>query len=104
MRVFISPLVHQAIEEFYDYALLRHPALDQLTVMRKVDRLYDGIQSLSDFAHIYPSARYKHEWIDKDYQEFICEDFHFAYEIASDVNGEELVLVQDACHSFLYHN
>ena len=36
-------------------------------------------------------------------QEFICEDFHFAYTIVENEDGEELVLIEDACHSFLYH-
>ena len=104
MQVYISKRVHQAIEEFYDIALQRHPALDEKTVVKKMQRLYDAMESLSDFAYIYPLARYKSEWIKKGYKEFICEDFHFAFNIAENEYGEEFVLIEDACHSLLYHN
>jgi len=104
MKVYISRSVHLAIEEFYDIALQRHPALDEETVIRKMQRLYDAMESLGKYAHIYPLARYKSEWLKKGYKEFICEDFHFAYTIVENEYGEEIVLIEDACHSFLYHN
>ena len=104
MRVLISRRVHLAIEEFYDIALQLHPALDEETVMRKMERLYEAVESLSEYAHIYPRARYKSEWVRKGYKEFICEDFHFAYMISEDEYDEEQVLIEDACHSLLYHN
>ena len=103
MQVFISKRVHSSIEEFYDIALLRHPTLDEKTVIKKMQRLYDAMESLGEYAHIYPLARYKSEWIKKGYQEFICEDFHFAYTVVENEYGEELVLIEDACHSFLYY-
>ncbi len=34
MDVYIDKRVHQQIEDFYDVALLRHPSLDEVTVMR----------------------------------------------------------------------
>ena len=104
MQVLISKRVHLAIEEFYDIALQYHPALDEITVIKKMQRLYDAMESLGQYAHIYPLARYKNDWIKKGYQEFICEDFHFAYSIVENEYGEEIVLIEDACHSFLYHN
>lgn len=104
MQVLISKRVHLAIEEFYDIALLCHPALDEITVIKKMQRLYDAMESLGKFAHIYPVARYKDDWIKMGYQEFICEDFHFAYRIVENEYGHEVVLIEDACHSFLYHN
>ena len=104
MQVLISKSVHLAIEEFYDIALQRHPSLDEGTVMRKMERLYEAMESLGKYAHIYPLARYKSEWLKKGYKECICEDFHFAYTIVENEFGEELVLIEDACHSLLYHN
>jgi hypothetical protein len=104
MQVLISKIVHLAIEDFYDIALKRHPALDEETVMKKVERLYSAMESLGKYAHIYPLARYKREWVKKGYKEFICEDFHFAYRIVENESGEEFALIEDACHSLLYHN
>lgn len=37
------------------------------------------------------------------WREFICEDFHVAYEICTDENDEDYVWVRDAEHSLLYH-
>ena len=41
MKVYIEQQVHWRIEYFYENALLRHEALDEVTVMKKVHRLYD---------------------------------------------------------------
>ena len=41
MKVYIEQQVHWRIEDFYENALLRHEALDEVTVMKKVYRLYD---------------------------------------------------------------
>ena len=73
------------------------------TVEQKKDRLYDGLESLTDYAAIFPKARLKHEWIKAGWHEFICEDFHFAYERTFDSQGEDLIIVHDAIHSLLYH-
>ena len=79
MRILIEECVHQAIESFYDAAILRHwHTLSFDTVENKKNRLYDGLESLANYATIFPKARLKKEWINKGWQEFICEDFHFA--------------------------
>ena len=95
MKVFITQKVHKNIKEFYDYALSHHEALDEITVMHKVQRLYDSLESLGGYANIYPMARLKTEWIDNNYREYICEDFHFAYKIYV-LDNEEIVIVHDA--------
>lgn len=46
MRVFIDKGVHASIEEFYDTALFIHHALDEQTVLSKVNRLYDAMEAL----------------------------------------------------------
>lgn len=33
----------------------------------------------------------------------LYEDFHFAYQIYTLPNGEEIVRIHEACHSFIYH-
>jgi hypothetical protein len=104
MRVFIDKGVHASIENFYDMVLSLHDALDEQTILKKVHRLYDAMMDLGDYAKIYPLARLKKDWINKEYREFICEDFHFAYQIYTLSNGEEIVRIHDACHSLFYHD
>ena len=89
MRIIIDEKVHQSIENFYRAAMNKHITLSFQTV---------------EYNHrIYPKARLKQEWIDAGWQEFICEDFHFAYESGYDQFGEEVVYVYDAVHSLLYY-
>lgn len=104
MKIIVEERVHQTIDSFYDAAILKHwYALSYEAVERKKNRLYDGLESLANYATIFPQARLKPEWIEKGWQEFICEDFHFAYEITVDVRGETVIVVHDAVHSFLYY-
>lgn len=102
MKVYIDQQVHWRIEDFYENALLNHEALDEVTIIKKIARLYDSLESLGTYAHIYPMARFKEEWINKEYREYICEDFHFAYQIYLLDNGTEIVRIHDAVHSLLY--
>ena len=102
MKVYIDRHVHWRIEDFYENALLNHTTLDEITVMKKVHRLYDALENLGNYAHIYPLARLKKEWTTKEYKEFICEDFHFAYQIYTLEDGTEIVRIHDALHSLLY--
>ena len=104
MRIIIEPWVHQAIDNFYDAAILRHwHTLSYETVENKKQRLYAGIRSLSEYYTIFGNARMKQEWIKEGWQEFICEDFHFAYEVVLDKDGGKMIIVKDAVHSLLYH-
>ena len=103
MRIIIEERVDQAIDAFYDASILIHwHTLSYETVERKKNRLYDGLESLADYATIFPKARLKQEWIENDWQEYICEDFHFAYEITLDIRGEMVIVVHDAIHSLSY--
>lgn len=105
MRVRIDKNVHLQIAEFYAISMALHPTLDEAVVERKKERLYAALRELGNFATIYPKARYKQAWIDAGYQEFIAEDFHFAYKIYKiEETGELVVYIIDACHSLLYHN
>ena len=102
MKVYIDQQVHWRIEDFYGNARLNHIALDGVSIMTKVDRLYNSLESLGTYARIYPVARFKKEWIDKEYREYICEDFHFAFQIYTLENGTEIVRIHDAVHSLFY--
>ncbi len=104
MRVFIDKRVHASIEHFYEATLELHPALDEITVMKKVDRLYDALEALGKYPTIYALARYRRSWQEKGYREYICEDFHFAYQIYAMPDGEQVVRVREAVHSLLYTN
>ena len=105
MIVRIDNNVHIQIAEFYAISMALHPTLDEATVERKKNRLYAALKELEHYATIYPKARYKQAWIDADYNEFIAEDFHFAYKIYKiEETGEMVAYVIDACHSLLYHN
>ena len=104
MKIVVEERVHQAIDSFYDAAILKHwHTLSYEAVKCKKNLLYDGLESLANYATIFPKARLKSEWIEKGWQEFICEDFHFAYEITIDVRGETVIVIHDAVHSFLYY-
>ena len=103
MRIIIDEKVHQSIEDFYRAAMKKHITLNFQTVEDKKNRLYDAIEDLRYNHRIYPKARLKQEWIDAGWQEFICEDFHFAYESGYDQFGEEVVYVYDTVHSLLYY-
>lgn len=103
MKIIIEPEVHQAIDNFYDAAILRHRhTLSYETVERKKQRLYDGIRSLSSYHSIFGLARLNERWIKEGWQEFICEDFHIAYEVLMDKDGQTMIIVKDAIHSYLY--
>ena len=103
MRIIIDNEVHLAIENFYRAAMSRHITLSQQTVEDKKNRLYDAIEDLRYSYRIYPKARLRQDWIDAGWQEFICEDFHFAYERTYDSHGGDLIIIHDAVHSLLYH-
>ena len=104
MRVFIDRRVEVAIYDFYEAAMSRHITLDEQTVLNKENRLYAALQDLGKHPRLYAPARFLDKWKDKDFLEFICEDFHFAYQVMTLETGEEIVYVFDACHSMLYHN
>lgn len=103
MKILIKPRVHWAIDDFYDAALRHHyHTLSFETVENKKKRLYEGIESLKDYYTIFPKARLEHRWIDSGWHEFICEDFHFAYDYGIGNDDDVLIVVHDAIHSLLY--
>lgn len=67
MKVFIDKAVHEEIVSFYEVAMNHHITLDEATVLKKIDRLYDAMESLGTYGEIYPIARLKADWISKGY-------------------------------------
>jgi hypothetical protein len=102
MEVYIDKEVHEELVSFYQAALKKHETLDEATVVNKINRLYNALDTLSETAEIYPRARLNEDWISKGYREFLCEGFHFAYQIYELDDGERIVRVHDAIHSMLY--
>jgi hypothetical protein len=102
MRVIVEQHVRLSIIEFYAISMQLHPTLDEATVQAKIDRLMAAMHDLERFYSIHPDARLKHSWIAAGYKEVIVEDFHIAYKVETDEDGEQYVAIHDAVHSLLY--
>ena len=103
MKVIIEEQVRQSILEFYAVSMRLHPALTEETVMAKIERLTGAMNDLGKHPFIYADARLKKSWIAAEYKETIVEDFHIAYRVETDENGEQYVAIYDAVHSKLYY-
>jgi len=104
MRVVIDRQVDAAIHDFYWASMFLHPSLSLETVSAKVNRLYDAMEQLKRTYSIYPAARLKRSWIELGYREMIVEDFHIAFRLEIDADGDVYIAIHDAVHSLLYHN
>ena len=102
MKVIVSPIVRIKINEFYKAAMRNHPSLSEETVLKKANRMFKGLQILS-LTQGFSEARLHQEWISKGWRELVIEDFHFAFELVDNVDGERILDVRDAVHSLLYH-
>lgn len=102
LRLFRSGCTRK-INRFYEISRQLHISLDEVTVQRKMQRIYDGLDKLGKYALTYRKARLLPEWIESGYRECIIEDFHFAFQIYRDDNDLLYVYVHDVCHSLLYH-
>ena len=47
MKVIVSPVVRIKINEFYKAAMRNHPSLSEETVLKKADRMFEGLQPKS---------------------------------------------------------
>ena len=103
MKVLIDKEVVAKIDDFYTAAMSNHISLSEETVSAKKQRLIAALRSLVDYHFVYPKARLKKEWINAGWQECICEDFHFAYEVCLNETGETIIWIRDAVHSLMYH-
>ena len=105
MNVYIDPQVDLFIKEFYADAMRRHVTLDEPTITAKVKRLYAAVRhGLSNFPFAYTPVRYKLPWKAAGYRDFPAENFHFAYKVYEDEDGEQFVVVHAACYDKDYHD
>lgn len=104
MRVLIKEKVYQSVASFYEAALERHPALNEQTVRNKEERLYHSLLSLGEIYFLCNAPRYIDEWREAGYLDYICEDFHFAFQLSVLPSGEMVVSVEDARHSLQFHD
>lgn len=104
MRVVVKAKVQESLDEFYEISMRLHPSLDEVTVMKKMERLYASLEVLGRNPYLYTPAQYKKEWKEKMYRVYSVENVIFAFTIALDDSGETYVLVHDAVHSLLYHD
>lgn len=102
MKVIVSPIVRIKINEFYKAAMRNHSSLSEETVLKKADRMFKGLQNLS-LTQGFSEARLHQEWKSNGWRELVIEDFHFAFEVVDNIDGEQIVVVRDAIHSLLYH-
>lgn len=102
MKVIVSPIARIKINEFYKAAMRNHPSLSEETVLKKANRMFKGLQVLS-MTQGFPAARLNQEWRANGWRELVIEDFHFAFEVVDNVDGERIVVVRDAIHRLLYH-
>lgn len=103
MKVIIEEQVRLSILEFYAISMRLHPSLSEETVLAKVERLIGAMHDLGKHPGIYAEARLKKSWLEAGYRETIVEDFHIAYKIEEDEDGEQYVAIYDAVHSKLYY-
>lgn len=103
MKVIIDRNVEKKLNLFYASARIQHPTLDAITVRKKMRRLKQEILSLSYFPERHPLARYKQEWIEKEFRDLAFENFHFAYKVVQIPSGELAVYVADVCYDMGYH-
>ncbi len=103
MKVIIEEQVRQSILEFYAISMQLHPSLDEATVTAKVERLIAAMHDLGKYPTIHADARLKKSWQVAGYKETIVEDFHIAYKVETDEDGEQYVAIHDAVHSLLYY-
>ena len=64
--------------------------------------MFKGLKILS-LTQGFSKARLQQEWRANGWRELVIEDFHFAFEVVDNVDGERIVIVRDAIHSLLYH-
>lgn len=103
MKVVINPEVFDILDDFYRISRDRHITLSLETCLAKIDRLETAIMDFAKYAEILHSEPYRDDWKKKGYNEFIAEDFHFAYKIYVLPDGEKVLRIHDAVHSLLNH-
>jgi len=98
----IDDSVYLDLTEFYKFSLKKHPALDEVTVLKKEQRLIRALKALGKYALTdYKEVRHL-LWIKKGYKDYYVDGFHFGYKIETLPSGEKVVVVYEALHELLF--
>ena len=103
LEVRISDEVFQDLVDFYDYNLEKHPALDEVTVLKKEKRLIEALNDLGTYALTDHKVTRHIPWARKGYKDYYFNGFHFGYRIETLPSGEKVVVVYEACHELLFY-
>ena len=103
LEVRISDEVFQDLVDFYDYNLEKHPALDEVTVLKKEKRLIEVLNDLGTYALTDHKVTRHIPWARKGYKDYYFDGFHFGYRIETLPSGEKVVVVYEACHELLFY-
>lgn len=100
----IDKRIFDVLDAFYDASMSLHESLSYEAVLAKEQRMMSDLKSLKHCAAAMPEVRFKKEWKDNRYHDFHTEGVHFAFRIETLPNGEQVVVVYDACPDLLYHD
>ena len=103
LEVRISDEVFQDLVDFYDYNLEKHPALDEVTVLKKEKRLIEALNDLGTYALTDHKVTRHIPWARKGYKDYYFDGFHFGYRIETLPSGGKVVVVYEACHELLFY-
>jgi len=103
LEVRIEDEVFQDLVDFYDYNLEKHPALDEVTVLKKEKRLIEALKDLGIYAQTDHKVTKHLPWLRKGYKDYYFDGFHFGYRIENLPSGEKVVVVYEACHELLFY-
>jgi hypothetical protein len=102
LEVRIDDGVFLDLTEFYKFSLRKHSALDEITVLKKEQRLIQSLKDLGKYA-LTDNTPVRHiPWIRKGYKDYYVEGFHFGYKIETLPSGEQVVVVYEALHELLF--
>lgn len=104
MRIKIEDKVFDALDEFYGASMLMHPLLSMETVLAKEKRMIANLRQLEFCAETMLPTRFREDWKQKGYMDFMTEEFHFGFRIETLPSGERVVVIYDACPDLLFHD
>ncbi len=102
LEVRIDDGVFLDLTDFYKISLKKHPALDEVTVLKKEQRLILALKDLGKYA-LTDNREVRHiPWIRKGYKDYYVDGFHFGYKIETLPSGDKVVVVYEALHELLF--
>lgn len=102
LKVRVDDDVFEDLKNFYEYNLKKHPTLDEVTVLKKEQRLIEALNHLGIYAQTDHRMVRHLPWIRKGYKDYYVDGFHFGYKIEALPSGERVVVVYEALHELLF--